>query len=115
MQNWKLSAISLLVIGCATYATASYSDGEVFESYLAAAGNDSTAAVAAMEADIILFSGEVLVLERDLKVERASVDRYEKLYNIERGNWIEQIWNSDFMRWASFVFGVWLGTQSSGW
>jgi hypothetical protein len=88
---------------------------EVWTSYLAEADGDSTQARVLMGNDIRLLSGEVLALERDLKVERAQTERFKKLYGIERGNWLEQVWDSDLMRWVTFVFGVWLGTQASNW
>jgi hypothetical protein len=83
------------------------------ETYLNEAMGDSTVAVRLMETDILLFSGEVIMLEKDLKKATARGDRYSAQYEEEKGNWFERLWESDAMKTIVFVLGVWMGIYAS--
>ncbi len=85
----------------------------MWDNYFAEAGEDSAATVRAMESDVLLFSGESILLERDLKKAIARGDRYENWYEGERGSWLDRIWKSDFIKWGSFVLGVWFGAYAA--
>ncbi len=85
------------------------------DSYLAAAEGDSVAATAAMEADIILFSGEVLLLERDVAVATARGDRYAEWYGIEKQSWFEKLWESEAVKTMIALTFFYLGTQAESW
>ena len=65
-----------------------------------------------MEADILLFSGEVIDMEADLKKAVSRGDRLAKWYNEEKGNWFERLWNR--IKFAvGLTAGVWLGSYAA--
>ena len=86
----------------------------MWDSYLKEAGGDSISAHAAMESDVLLYSGEVIDLEADLRKAVARGDRLATWYDEEHGNWFERLWDSDAMKTIIFVAGVWLGIYASG-
>jgi hypothetical protein len=87
--------------------------GDVLNSYLAEASGDSTVAIAQMESDILLFSGEVVMLETDVKKATSRGDRYAAEFKEEQGNWFDKLWASDAIKTILFGLGVWLGTYAS--
>ena len=69
----------------------------------------------ALESDIALFSGEVILLERDLKAAIARGDRYAEQYDIEKGNWFERLWESEAVKTMIAITFFYLGTQAESW
>lgn len=83
----------------------------MWNDYLQQASGDSVAAFAAIEADVLLFSGEVLALEKDKKVADSRVRYYQKLYGEEKGLWYDRLWDSDITKTLLFLGGFYLGAQ----
>ena len=96
---------SWLVLVSASHA------GEVWDDYLKQAGGDSISAHMAMEADVVLFLGEVIDLEADLKKSDARGDRLAKWHDEAVGGWFEQLWGR--IKFAvGLTIGLWLGVYA---
>jgi hypothetical protein len=113
MRKLRWSTASLCLLVCVTFGNVSRA-GEVWDDYLAVAEGDSVLAHTNMESDILLFSGEVIDLEADLKKEEARSDRLSTWFAEERGNWFDRLYDSEAMKFIVFVAGVWLGTYAAG-
>lgn len=50
-------------------------------------------------------------LYRDLAIAEARLDKYQKLYAIEKRPWYEAVWDSDIAKVVIFCSGVYLGRQ----
>lgn len=53
----------------------------------------------------------VEVLQRDIEVKEARLEQFEKLYKLEKPPWYEAAWDSDIIKVALFIGGVYLGRE----
>lgn len=113
MKSWPTSVAVVFLSAWLMHGDVLAQD-EILPSYLAEAGGDTALAMAQMGSDIMLFTGDIEQLERDVRVATARADKYQTWYAAESRNWFERLWDSEVVKTLLFVLGFLAGAHTAG-
>ena len=83
----------------------------VVEAALDRANGDLELALKYLGEDVVLFSGEVIVLERDVQIANNTVAVLQEYKEAVEPGFLEKLSNSTVFKVTLFVGGVWLGRE----